>query len=459
MELDARRASPSPPARSKSCRPTRSSWRSARAPTSDPAGHHARDRDRRRARRGRSRHDDGAPRRLCRWRRGGRRADRSPMPSGTASRRPGPSTPSLRPRRRAPAGPPPRWPGPSTSTPGITPTRHMLCALASTRPGAPRPSTRSCGGLDESTALFEARRCMSCGNCFQCDNCFGVCPDNAVDQGRRGPRLPLRLRLLQGVRAVRRGVPLRGHRDGARGDLGRRPGAGGRGLRCRHRRTGRRDGGVPPAAESTHGRAPPPRAACADSAAATVARTASTASGFTEIEVMPCRTRCSAKAGRFDGACPHSDDVIPAAWQPSMMRPMVSSTAGSASSKTSAQISESRSTPSTSWVRSLLPIETPAMPIRGVGRDPVRDRRDLRHHPHRQCTRHRAGVDHLEAGLELPSRAHEGDHEHDVGRLLEHPGQHVELEAEEVGLPHVAVTAAVPDHRVLLVRLVLARRR
>jgi len=35
-------------------------------------------------------------------------------------------------------------------------------------------------GLDESTALFEARRCMSCGNCFQCDNCFGVCPDNAV---------------------------------------------------------------------------------------------------------------------------------------------------------------------------------------------------------------------------------------------------------------------------------------
>jgi Pyruvate/2-oxoacid:ferredoxin oxidoreductase delta subunit len=35
-------------------------------------------------------------------------------------------------------------------------------------------------GLDESSALFEARRCLSCGNCFQCDNCFGVCPDNAV---------------------------------------------------------------------------------------------------------------------------------------------------------------------------------------------------------------------------------------------------------------------------------------
>lgn len=35
-------------------------------------------------------------------------------------------------------------------------------------------------GLTEENALFEARRCMSCGNCFECDNCYGVCPDNAV---------------------------------------------------------------------------------------------------------------------------------------------------------------------------------------------------------------------------------------------------------------------------------------
>jgi NADPH-dependent glutamate synthase beta subunit-like oxidoreductase len=35
-------------------------------------------------------------------------------------------------------------------------------------------------GLDERNALFEARRCLSCGNCFSCDNCYGVCPDNAV---------------------------------------------------------------------------------------------------------------------------------------------------------------------------------------------------------------------------------------------------------------------------------------
>jgi 2-oxoacid:acceptor oxidoreductase delta subunit (pyruvate/2-ketoisovalerate family) len=34
--------------------------------------------------------------------------------------------------------------------------------------------------FDEANALFEARRCMSCGSCFSCDNCYGVCPDNAV---------------------------------------------------------------------------------------------------------------------------------------------------------------------------------------------------------------------------------------------------------------------------------------
>ena len=41
-------------------------------------------------------------------------------------------------------------------------------------------------GLDEDTAVFEARRCLSCGNCFGCDNCFGVCPDNAVKKVEEG---------------------------------------------------------------------------------------------------------------------------------------------------------------------------------------------------------------------------------------------------------------------------------
>ncbi len=44
------------------------------------------------------------------------------------------------------------------------------------------------GGLTEQNALFEARRCLSCGNCFECDNCFGVCPDNAVVKLGAGQR-------------------------------------------------------------------------------------------------------------------------------------------------------------------------------------------------------------------------------------------------------------------------------
>ena len=43
-------------------------------------------------------------------------------------------------------------------------------------------------GLDEESALFEARRCLSCGNCFECDNCYGLCPDNAVIKLEPGER-------------------------------------------------------------------------------------------------------------------------------------------------------------------------------------------------------------------------------------------------------------------------------
>ena len=35
-------------------------------------------------------------------------------------------------------------------------------------------------GLTMQEALFEAQRCMSCGNCFECDGCFGSCPEGAV---------------------------------------------------------------------------------------------------------------------------------------------------------------------------------------------------------------------------------------------------------------------------------------
>ncbi|GAA2208068.1 NAD(P)-binding protein [Nonomuraea monospora] len=54
------------------------------------------------------------------------------------------------------------------------------------------------GGLEESTALFEARRCLSCGNCFECDNCYGVCPDNAVLKLGPGLRYEIDLDFCKG---------------------------------------------------------------------------------------------------------------------------------------------------------------------------------------------------------------------------------------------------------------------
>ncbi|MFO1278452.1 MAG: NAD(P)-binding protein [Burkholderiaceae bacterium] len=54
------------------------------------------------------------------------------------------------------------------------------------------------GGLDESNALFEARRCLSCGNCFECDNCYGVCPDNAVTKLGPGKGFEFKLDYCKG---------------------------------------------------------------------------------------------------------------------------------------------------------------------------------------------------------------------------------------------------------------------
>jgi len=54
------------------------------------------------------------------------------------------------------------------------------------------------GGLDESTARYEARRCLSCGNCFECDNCYGVCPDNAIVKLGPGQRYQINLDYCKG---------------------------------------------------------------------------------------------------------------------------------------------------------------------------------------------------------------------------------------------------------------------
>jgi NADPH-dependent glutamate synthase beta subunit-like oxidoreductase len=43
-------------------------------------------------------------------------------------------------------------------------------------------------GLSQQEAMFEAQRCLSCGNCFECDGCYGACPEGAVIKLGRGKR-------------------------------------------------------------------------------------------------------------------------------------------------------------------------------------------------------------------------------------------------------------------------------
>jgi formate dehydrogenase (NADP+) beta subunit len=35
-------------------------------------------------------------------------------------------------------------------------------------------------GLSEAEAVYESKRCFSCGNCFECDGCYGACPEQAI---------------------------------------------------------------------------------------------------------------------------------------------------------------------------------------------------------------------------------------------------------------------------------------
>ncbi len=50
------------------------------------------------------------------------------------------------------------------------------------RPAAERVAdfTEVVGGLSAEEAVYEASRCLSCGNCFECDGCLGACPEDAV---------------------------------------------------------------------------------------------------------------------------------------------------------------------------------------------------------------------------------------------------------------------------------------
>jgi NADPH-dependent glutamate synthase beta subunit-like oxidoreductase len=42
------------------------------------------------------------------------------------------------------------------------------------------------GGYTTDEAIYEAQRCLSCGNCFECDSCFGACPEGAISKNIKG---------------------------------------------------------------------------------------------------------------------------------------------------------------------------------------------------------------------------------------------------------------------------------
>jgi Pyruvate/2-oxoacid:ferredoxin oxidoreductase delta subunit len=53
-------------------------------------------------------------------------------------------------------------------------------------------------GLDEPEAVYEAQRCLSCGNCFECDGCYASCPEDAVIKLGPGRRYRFDYKLCTG---------------------------------------------------------------------------------------------------------------------------------------------------------------------------------------------------------------------------------------------------------------------
>ncbi len=53
-------------------------------------------------------------------------------------------------------------------------------------------------GISEKEALYEAKRCLSCGNCFECDGCYGSCPEDAITKLGPGKKYQYKYELCTG---------------------------------------------------------------------------------------------------------------------------------------------------------------------------------------------------------------------------------------------------------------------
>jgi formate dehydrogenase (NADP+) beta subunit len=76
------------------------------------------------------------------------------------------------------------------------------------------PATRVQGfdevltGLSPTEAVYEAGRCLSCGNCFECDGCLGACPEDAVIKLGTGKRYEFNYDRCTGCSACYRQCPV-----------------------------------------------------------------------------------------------------------------------------------------------------------------------------------------------------------------------------------------------------------
>ena len=53
-------------------------------------------------------------------------------------------------------------------------------------------------GYTTEEAVYEAQRCLSCGNCFECDSCYGACPEGAISKNGKGEGYTINYDLCSG---------------------------------------------------------------------------------------------------------------------------------------------------------------------------------------------------------------------------------------------------------------------
>ena len=108
----------------------------------------------------------------------------------------------------------------SSSTPGTTPTRRARCSRSSSSRGASRPSRRSSAGSTSRTRCSRRAAASRAATASRATTASASAPTTPCSSSTApGRAVRDRPRLLQGLRHLRRRMPVRRDRDGARDDL------------------------------------------------------------------------------------------------------------------------------------------------------------------------------------------------------------------------------------------------